>query len=97
MADAVVDKNWHPDDGHAHPDIVTLGDVTELTFCRAGRRARTRLEHPLAEAIVEGAKARGAGKRQQILGNTGKGVRDRSARTVALGNTAMMQEMGLDT
>jgi hypothetical protein len=68
----------------------------KLTFCRAGRRARTRLWNILWPKLSSKARRREPGKRQQISAATGKGVRGRSGRTVALGNAAMMQEMGLD-
>ncbi|MBU0862560.1 MAG: HAD-IC family P-type ATPase, partial [Alphaproteobacteria bacterium] len=57
-------------------------------------------EHPLAEAIVEGAEARGAPRQEatDFDAITGKGVNGKvSGRAVALGNAAMMRDMGLDT
>ena len=57
-------------------------------------------EHPLAEAIVDGAKERKIklAKSTHFEAVTGKGVRGRvSNRAVALGNSKMMQELGLDT
>jgi Cu+-exporting ATPase len=81
-------------------DIVTLGDVTETDILSLAAALERGSEHPLAEAIVEGAKARGADRQEatDFEAVTGKGVRGRiGTRTVALGNTAMMQEMGLDT
>jgi Cu+-exporting ATPase len=81
-------------------DIVTLGDVTETDILSLAAALERGSEHPLAEAIVEGAKARGAARQEatDFEAVTGKGVRGQiGTRTVALGNTAMMQEMGLDT
>jgi Cu+-exporting ATPase len=57
-------------------------------------------EHPLAEAIVEGAEAAGTARQEatDFEAVTGKGVHGQiGGRAVALGNTAMMQELGLDT
>ena len=56
-------------------------------------------EHPLAEAIVEGAEERGltVGGAQDFASVTGKGVRGTvDDAGVALGNRAMMEEEGVD-
>ena len=56
-------------------------------------------EHPLAEAIVHGAQARGAvlSQAEDFESVTGKGVRGRvNGQTVALGNAAMMEAEQLD-
>ncbi|MGO4840485.1 HAD family hydrolase, partial [Rhizobiaceae sp. 2RAB30] len=56
-------------------------------------------EHPLAEAIVEGAKERGVtvADAEGFEAVTGKGVSGTvSGRAVAIGNRAMMEELGLD-
>ncbi|WP_163269569.1 heavy metal translocating P-type ATPase [Chelativorans alearense] len=56
-------------------------------------------EHPLAEAIVEGAEAEGATLANAVdfEAVTGKGVSGMvSGKRVALGNAAMMKELGLD-
>jgi len=55
-------------------------------------------EHPLAEAIVKGAEARGAPivEAEDFAGITGKGVRGKvQGRAVALGNRALMEELGV--
>ncbi|GLC62447.1 hypothetical protein PLESTB_001900600 [Pleodorina starrii] len=81
-------------------DTVALGDVAEADLLSLAAALERGSEHPLAEAIVEGAEAQGA-MRQEALdfeAVTGKGVRGRvGGRAVALGNAAMMQEMDLDT
>jgi Cu+-exporting ATPase len=56
-------------------------------------------EHPLAAAIVKGALARGAvlGEAAQFASITGKGVRGTvDGRSVALGNRALLDELGID-
>jgi Cu+-exporting ATPase len=56
-------------------------------------------EHPLAAAIVRGAEARGVavGEAEGFESVTGKGVRGTArGRAVALGNRAMMAELGLE-
>jgi Cu+-exporting ATPase len=81
-------------------DTVALGDVTEINLLSLAAALERGSEHPLAEAIVEGAEAQGAPRHEATDFNavTGKGVRGSvSGRAVALGNAAMMREMGLDT
>lgn len=56
-------------------------------------------EHPLAEAIVKGADTRGISlaKAQDFEAITGKGVRGRvDGKAVALGNTKLIADLGLD-
>ena len=81
-------------------DTVALGDVTEADLLSLAAALERGSEHPLAEAIVEGAEAQGAARQEAMdfEAVTGKGVRGTvGGRAVALGNAAMMQEMGLDT
>ena len=81
-------------------DTVVLGDRTEADLLSLAAALERGSEHPLAEAIVEGAEAQGAGRQEAVdfEAVTGKGVRGTvGGRAVALGNAAMMQEMGLDT
>ncbi|MDG4649262.1 heavy metal translocating P-type ATPase [Roseibacterium sp. SDUM158017] len=76
-------------EGHDEAEVLTLAAALERGS-----------EHPLAEAIVEGAAGRGvdAPRAEDFDAVTGKGVRGRvSGRVVALGNRAMMEEMGLGT
>ena len=81
-------------------DTVVLGDVPQADLLSLAAALERGSEHPLAEAIVEGAEAQGA-SRQEVTdfdAVTGKGVRGKVGnRSVALGNAAMMQEMGLGT
>lgn len=81
-------------------DTVALGDVAEADLLSLAAALERGSEHPLAEAIVEGAEAQGATRQEaaDFEAVTGKGVRGTvGGRAVALGNTAMMKEMGLDT
>jgi Cu+-exporting ATPase len=81
-------------------DTVALGDISEADILSLAAALERGSEHPLAEAIVEGAEAQGAARQEasDFEAVTGKGVRGTvGARAVALGNTAMMQDMGLDT
>ncbi len=81
-------------------DTVALGPVSEadiLAFAAALERGS---EHPLAEAIVEGAAAKATRKLDatDFQAVTGKGVKGMvDGRPAALGNAAMMLDLGLDT
>jgi Cu+-exporting ATPase len=81
-------------------DVVSLTgrDEDEILFLAAVLERGS--EHPLAEAITDGATARGIKLTQaeDFEAVTGKGVKGRvDGRTVALGNPAMMRELALDT
>ena len=81
-------------------DTVALGDLPETDLLSLAAALERGSEHPLAEAIVEGAEAQGAPRQDaaDFEAVTGKGVRGKvGGRAVALGNAAMMKEMGLDT
>src|SRR5690625_1278484 len=77
-----------PIGGHGETELLRLAATLELGS-----------EHPLAEAIVRGAEAREVelASVSDFESVTGKGVRGQvEGRAVALGNAAMMQELGLD-
>jgi Cu+-exporting ATPase len=81
-------------------DNVVLGDIAEVDLLSLAATLERGSEHPLAEAIVEGAEAQGAPRQEAVdfEAVTGKGVRGTvGGREVALGNAAMMREMDLDT
>jgi len=81
-------------------DTVALGGIPEADLLSLAAALERGSEHPLAEAIVEGAEAQGAPRQdaEDFEAVTGKGVRGKvGGRAVALGNAAMMREMGLDT
>jgi Cu+-exporting ATPase len=81
-------------------DTLVLGDVPRADLLSLAAALERGSEHPLVEAIVEAAEAQdidhaGAADFEAV---TGKGVRGKvNGRAVALGDTAMIQEMGLDT
>lgn len=80
-------------------DVVALGDKTEEEVLGYAAALERGSEHPLAEAILKGAEARGAGKLDlaDFSAVTGKGVRGRIHETeVALGNVALMEDLGID-
>ena len=96
----IVDKTGTLTEGRAKlTDVVPTGDKAEndlLTMAAALERGS---EHPLAEAIVEGALARGLTlpNATKIEAVTGKGVKGIvNGRAVALGNPAMMAEINVD-
>jgi P-type Cu+ transporter len=81
-------------------DTVALGDINGMDLLSLAAALERGSEHPLAEAIVEGAEAQGAPRKDatDFDAVTGKGVRGKvDGRAVALGNAAMMREMGLDS
>ena len=104
MADVdtvIVDKTGTLTEGKPKlTDTIVLGDVDEITLLSLAAALEKGSEHPLAEAIVAGAEAKGlkVGKIKEFKAVTGKGVQGRiGKREVALGNEAMMLEVGLVT
>ena len=96
----IVDKTGTLTEGRPRlTDTVSLGTVPEDMILSLASALELGSEHPLAEAIVDGAKARGVAqvKVTDFAAVTGKGVRGViDGKAVALGNAAMMQEMRLD-
>jgi Cu+-exporting ATPase len=95
----VVDKTGTLTEGR--PKLVTViayGTVDETTLLRLAGTLERGSEHPLAAAIVQGAKERqvalsDAGGFESV---TGKGVTGRvDGREVALGNRALMEQVGV--
>jgi Cu+-exporting ATPase len=97
----VVDKTGTLTEGT--PKLVAVEPATgftdaELLAIAAGLELSS--EHPLATAIVQGAKDRGVTVQgvQDFQSVTGKGVRGSyQGRRVAIGNPAMMKEESIDT
>ena len=80
-------------------DIVRLAAIAEDDILAVAAALERGSEHPLAEAIVEGAAAKSVRKLDatDFEAVTGKGVKGRvDGRSAALGNAAMMQDLGLD-
>ena len=81
-------------------DIVVTGDMTESDLLELVAAAEQLSEHPLAAAIVEGARLRGlAGRKAENFDSvTGKGVVARVAgRDVLVGNLRLMSDNGIAT
>jgi len=97
----IVDKTGTLTEGKPKlTDTIVLGDVDESTLLSLAAALEKGSEHPLAEAIVAGAEAKGLkiGMINEFAAVTGKGVQGSiGKRKVALGNKAMMIEVGLDT
>jgi Cu+-exporting ATPase len=77
-----------PEQGHDEGEVLRLAASLERGS-----------EHPLAEAIVRGAEERGVAMKEagDFEAVTGKGVKGTvDGRAVALGNVAMVRDLGLD-
>ncbi|ATU94481.1 heavy metal translocating P-type ATPase [Phyllobacterium zundukense] len=81
-------------------DVLVVNGFEESDLLALAASLEKGSEHPLAEAIVEGANERGV-KLSNVAdfdAITGKGVTGEvSGKTVVLGNAAMMEELKLDT
>ncbi|ODT66650.1 MAG: copper-translocating P-type ATPase [Pelagibacterium sp. SCN 63-23] len=97
----IVDKTGTLTEGRPKlTDVGVFGEESEAELLAIAAALERGSEHPLAEAIVEGANARGVERLavEDFASVTGKGVQGVvSGRKVALGNAAMMAECGLDT
>ena len=96
----IVDKTGTLTMGRpALTDIVVAEGFDETGVLKLAASLERGSEHPLAEAIVKAAGERGielAGA-EEFSAVTGKGVTGKvSGQTVALGNIALMQDLGLD-
>ena len=96
----IVDKTGTLTEGRpVLTDVMAVDgfDENEVLALAAGLEKAS--EHPLAEAIVEGAKSRGVklAEASEFDAVTGKGVKGTvSGKAVSLGNAMMMQEAGID-
>jgi P-type Cu+ transporter len=96
----IVDKTGTLTEGKPRlTDLVALPGFTDDELLALAASLEKGSEHPLAEAIVEGAKSRNLTLADAIgfEAATGKGVSGTvNARSVALGNKAMMQDVSAD-
>jgi Cu+-exporting ATPase len=96
----VVDKTGTLTEGRPRlRAVVPVADTDEGEVLRLAASVEIGSEHPLAAAIVEGAEARGIKPvaAEDFRSVTGKGVVARVAgHPVALGNVALMREVGVD-
>ncbi|MGB3387839.1 MAG: heavy metal translocating P-type ATPase [Pseudaminobacter sp.] len=97
----IVDKTGTLTEGKpVLTEVVSVNGFAEDELLGLAATLERGSEHPLADAIVEGTKARGATLHEagDFEAVTGKGVKGTVAgKTVALGNAAMMAEGGIDT
>ena len=97
----VLDKTGTVTQGRpALTDIRPVGGVTERELLSLAASLEQASEHPLAEALVEGAKSRGVPleKVSDFLAVAGQGVRGTvQGRDVLAGNRKMMKENGIET
>ncbi|TPN56165.1 MULTISPECIES: heavy metal translocating P-type ATPase [unclassified Mesorhizobium] len=96
----IVDKTGTLTEGRPKlTDIVAASGFAEDDLLGLAASLEKGSEHPLAEAVVEGAAARGVTVADvgDFEATTGKGVSGTvSGKKVALGNAAMMRDLGVD-
>ncbi|NNL66994.1 MAG: copper-translocating P-type ATPase, partial [Myxococcales bacterium] len=96
----VVDKTGTLTEGRPKlVSVVPAEGQDEATLLRLAASLERGSEHPLAAAIVRGAAERGveSGEASDFGSITGKGVRGTvDGRAVALGNRALLEELGID-
>jgi P-type Cu+ transporter len=96
----VVDKTGTLTEGKPSLSaVVALGSTGEKELLALAAAVERASEHPLAAAIVAGARERGAsiGDATEFRSITGKGVTAVVAgRAVAVGNRALFEELGID-
>ncbi len=81
-------------------DARALPGITEVDLVRLSASAERRSEHPLATAIVEGAKARGLALSEpaEFKAVVGHGIEARvDGRAVLVGKRALLADRGIDT
>lgn len=96
----IVDKTGTLTEGKPKlTDVVALDDRDDGTVLAMAAALERGSEHPLAEAIVEGAKGRGVERldASDFEALTGKGVKGTvDGKAVALGNSAMLETLSID-
>jgi P-type Cu+ transporter len=96
----IIDKTGTLTEGK--PKLVTVKPLTEMSdndLLYLAASLELGSEHPLASAILEGARERGlqTTKAESFESITGKGVKGSvEGRPVALGNLALLKELGID-
>ena len=97
----VVDKTGTLTEGKPRVvSVVAMEGFSEAELLRLAGSLERGSEHPLAAAIVAATEARGAAllPAEDFRSVTGKGVTGRvGGRAVALGNAALLQDLGLET
>lgn len=97
----IVDKTGTLTEGRPKlTDVVAANGFSEEELLALAAGLEKGSEHPLAEAIVDGAATRGVtvAEASAFEAVTGKGVSGSvSGKAVALGNAAMMADLGVDT
>ncbi len=97
----VVDKTGTLTEGKPRLlSVVSLNGIAENEVLRLAAGLEKGSEHPLAATIVAGAQARGLDLPSAVdfKSLTGKGVQGKVAdKSVVLGNSAMMKELGIDS
>jgi P-type Cu+ transporter len=97
----IVDKTGTLTEGKPRFDrAVAVSGFTEDEVLRLAASLDQGSEHPLAQAIVSAARARGLalGKAEAFESNSGIGVQGRVAgKKLALGNAALMAQLGVPT
>ena len=81
-------------------DVVPVGSLAEKDLLRLAASAERSSEHPLGEAIVRGAEARGIDLPEpaEFQSVTGKGIRVKvDGRTVLVGNHRLLVDDGIET
>ena len=95
----VVDKTGTLTEGRPTvTDVIPLGAADRERLLALAAALERSTQHPLAEAIVDTAEAAGVPylEASEVESVTGRGIRGRVAgHTVALGNEAMMQALGI--
>jgi Cu+-exporting ATPase len=96
----VVDKTGTLTEGKPKLMLVTpAGEIDKTTLLSLAATLERDSEHPLAEAIVNGARERGVklGEVGAFESLTGKGISGEvDGRRIALGNRALLDELGID-
>ena len=96
----VIDKTGTLTEGKPRlVSVVASPGIDEVELLRLAASIERGSEHPLAAAIVAGAKERGAvpGEVEEFRSITGKGVVGKiSGRSIALGNQGLLEELAID-